>query len=385
MSNLRGRILIPVVLLACLSIILNVALSMYALGLFNFKSRLSREEFLHWKRCRRHPYIERSLRPYRAHACRGRVTRSAIRRSVREDKDYIGVSIKDNHVTYYGTEGTPWENDVRTEEGLIQDIGMLAKEVDLPDMEFICWFNDGFDGLSLPNARNECLPVFVQEKPRSSNGILATPRSVQGFSDYILKTASQDNSIPLERKISKAFFRGTTTGGIYTEDNWRNFARTKIVKASLDHPDLIDARFTRVMQTESKQLPKIMKREGYVVKKRVAHSEQWKFKLVIVPDGNSVPDRLLDFLASNVVVLKQESGNEEFWYQDLKPYEHYIPFKRDVSDLVDVVKRSLSNETLLKHVSDASTHFVLENLNSDIIKCYLVHLLYDYAQVYDDD
>ncbi|EKX37519.1 hypothetical protein GUITHDRAFT_60223, partial [Guillardia theta CCMP2712] len=105
------------------------------------------------------------------------------------------------------------------------------------------------------------------------------------------------------------------------------------------------------------------------------------YKLVVVPDGNSVPDRLLDFLASNVVVLKQESTSEEFWYRDLQPYHHFIPFKRDVSNLIDVIRSSLKNESLLRHVAQASTLYVLEHLNSDSMKCYLVHLLHAYAQV----
>ncbi|EKX37850.1 hypothetical protein GUITHDRAFT_115990 [Guillardia theta CCMP2712] len=351
----------------------------------SMKARMSKNEFLHWKRCRRHPAIDQSILLYRSAACRGRVTRSAIRRSVREERDYIGVSIRHNHVSYYGAEGTPWEKSNRVTNGLIQDIAMVAQQVDLPDVEFIGFFHDGYGGVNLPDARNVCLPVFVQEKPRSSKGILATPRSVQGFSDYILGTATKDNTIPLERKINKAFFRGTTTGGVYTLNNWKNFTRSKIVKASLDHPDLLDARFTRVVQYDSEKLVKVMENEGYLTETHVEHSEQWKYRMIVVPDGNSVPDRLLDFLASNVVVLKQESENEEFWYQDLKPYEHYIPFKRDVSDLVEVIRKTLKNETLMTHVSDSSTHYVLANLNSDCIKCYLVHLLYEYADVYVED
>ena len=102
-----------------------------------------------------------------------------------------------------------------------------------------------------------------------------------------------------------------------------------------------------------------------------------------MPNGISVPDRLLDFLASNVIVLKQESENEEFWYQDLQPYEHYIPFKRDVSDLFEVIRKTVKNETLMQHVS--STHYVLANFNSDYVECHLGHLLYEYVDVYVED
>lgn len=37
------------------------------------------------------------------------------------------------------------------------------------------------------------------------------------------------------------------------------------------------------------------------------------------------------------MVLKQDSPYYEFFYHDLKPYVHFIPFKRDLSDLIEKV------------------------------------------------
>eukprot|EP00960_Hanusia_phi_P025432 745636-Hanusia_phi.AAC.1 len=344
--------------------------------------RLSQNEFLHAKRCKPHPSIDLSLRPYRLPICRGQVTKSVVRKKVREKQDFIGVSIQDNSVTYFGAEGTRWQKNGRVTNGLIQDIAKVAEEVDLPDVEFIAFFHDGFGGLHVPDSKNACVPVFVQEKRRFSDGILATPRSVTGFRDSFMSTAALDNMVPFEQKKNKAFFRGSTTGGIYSLNSWRSLPRSRIVQASLDHPDLLDARFTSVVQADSTDVARVMEKEGFVSRERVSHSEQWKYKMVVVPDGNSVPDRLLDFLASNVVVLKQESANEEFWYRDLEPFHHYIPFKHDASNLIAVIRSSLQNESLLRYVSQTSTLYVLENLNSDAIKCYLVQLLYAYAEVY---
>jgi hypothetical protein len=36
-------------------------------------------------------------------------------------------------------------------------------------------------------------------------------------------------------------FRGSTTGGVYTLENYRQFARTKVVMLSRQYPELIDA------------------------------------------------------------------------------------------------------------------------------------------------
>jgi len=329
--------------------------------------------------------IDKSLRAYRSSACKGRVTRSHIQRSVREVRDYVGIRIYQNAISSYGTEGTPWHKDGRV-SGMRDDLEFLANQVELPNVEYIGWFHDGWGGIALPDSHNACLPIFVQEKTVNAEGIFTIPRSVQGFQREasMQRTAMRDNAIPFESKIDKAFFRGSTTGGVYDLNNWRTFARSKIVQLSLENPEYIDARFTSVTQSASEELPEIMKKEGFL-SDRVPHDEQWKYKLIIVPDGNSVPDRLLDFLASNVVVLKQASDGQELWYDQLVPYKHFIPFKRDISDLLEVVKTSLKNQSLLQYISARSTEFVLENLNPDAMQCYLVQLLHEYAEIYEDE
>ena len=55
-------------------------------------------------------------------------------------------------------------------------------------------------------------------------------------------------------------------------------------------------------------------------------------------DGTVAAYRLPYLLASDSVVLKQESLYYEYFYKDLKPYEHYIPFKRDLSDLLEKIQ-----------------------------------------------
>merc|ERR1712216_783433 len=99
----------------------------------------------------------------------------------------------------------------------------------------------------------------------------------------------------------------------------------------------------------------------------------------VVPDGNSVPDRLMSQLASNSVVLKPQTDNAEYWYSELVAWEHYIPYRNDASDLAEVIQAALKNQTLLEHISTQSTHFVLSRLNPSRIMCYWGMLLRAYA------
>jgi hypothetical protein len=49
-------------------------------------------------------------------------------------------------------------------------------------------------------------------------------------------------------RLNVAFWRGTQTGGYYTEETWRTFSRSKFVLACFDRPDLCDAGFTGYSQ-----------------------------------------------------------------------------------------------------------------------------------------
>jgi len=90
----------------------------------------------------------------------------------------------------------------------------------------------------------------------------------------------------------------------------------------------------------------------------------------------------MSLLAEDVVVLKPQSTVEEYWYSELVPFRHYIPFKRDVSDLESIIERVLRNNTLLRHIARESTLFVLKRLNSRTISCYWVQLLREYSTLF---
>ena len=60
-----------------------------------------------------------------------------------------------------------------------------------------------------------------------------------------------------------------------------------------------------------------------------------KYKYQINIDGTVAAYRFPYLLAGDSAVFKQNSNYYEHFYIDLKPYVHYIPFKQDLSDLLD--------------------------------------------------
>lgn len=62
---------------------------------------------------------------------------------------------------------------------------------------------------------------------------------------------------------------------------------------------------------------------------------QYKYQLNI--DGTVAAYRLGYLLGGSGAVLKQDSPYYEHFYHMLQPNVHYLPFKRDLSDLVEKV------------------------------------------------
>ena len=71
-------------------------------------------------------------------------------------------------------------------------------------------------------------------------------------------------------------------------------------------------------------------------------SLQWKYQINI--DGTVAAYRLPYLLAGDALVLKQESPYYEHFYRDLQPWVHYVPFKRDLSDLEEKIKWAMAND-----------------------------------------
>lgn len=65
---------------------------------------------------------------------------------------------------------------------------------------------------------------------------------------------------------------------------------------------------------------------------------QYKYQISI--DGTVAAYRFPYLLAGSGVILKQDSGYYEHFYKELEPYIHYIPFKSDLSDLIEKVRNN---------------------------------------------
>lgn len=189
-----------------------------------------------------------------------------------------------------------------------------------------------------------------------------------------------EKKYPWEEKKEKCFWRGSSSGGIFRVDNWKKFARAKIVLMSFENPDFIDARLTALVQGAEgiKEMRKLLGDP-------VSPLDSLQYKYLIDIDGNSCAySRYYWSLLSNSVIFKQVTDNIQWYYGGLKPYRHYIPVASDFENLIAQMEWAQRNDKECKRIAQRATDFILEEVNEEKIYLYLYAVLLKYADLQNE-
>ena len=203
------------------------------------------------------------------------------------------------------------------------------------------------------------------------------------------------NITPIDwnNKIATASFRGGATGcGITIDSNQRLkvaylYQKYKAddnynEKNPIDRISYLDAGITSYNNRDKKDykknidiinIPKLNIPKSNFIEK---HDLQL-YKYTIYIDGHVAAERLITELNSGSVILKVESlyGWEQWFHKYLKPNIHYIPVKKDLSDLMDKIRWcKLNDSKCIEIVNNAQTLFKKINNKKYIFK-YLQHKL----------
>jgi Glycosyl transferase family 90 len=183
------------------------------------------------------------------------------------------------------------------------------------------------------------------------------------------------NSPPWAMRRPIAFWRGNTTG-IRVGDSWRGLPRVRLcaIANQLEHRDLFEVGISSFAQV-SKREAKEIKTSGFA-KDFVPINNCAQFKYQIDIDGNSNAwSGLFQKLLSGSVVLKVESphGFRQWYYDDLLPWENFVPVKSDLSDLIDNIMWLKNNDEKAKEIGDKGKELALKlsyqkEMNKAVIK-----------------
>jgi glycosyltransferase involved in cell wall biosynthesis len=103
-----------------------------------------------------------------------------------------------------------------------------------------------------------------------------------------------------------------------------------------------------------------------------------KYSFLIDVEGYGYSGRLKYLLWSQRPVLLIDRPYKEYFFQHLKEWEHYIPVKRDLSDLVEKMKWCFSNTEKATQIAQNALEFSKKHLTREA--CYakwndLIHSL----------
>jgi hypothetical protein len=93
-----------------------------------------------------------------------------------------------------------------------------------------------------------------------------------------------------------------------------------------------------------------------------------KYSILIDIEGNGYSGRLKHLLWSHRPLLIVDRPHKEFFFEFLKEWEHYIPVKRDLSDLIEKTKWCLDNYQKALIIADNAYQFSKLYLTRDA--CY---------------
>ncbi|MDP3371414.1 MAG: glycosyl transferase family 90 [Candidatus Paracaedibacteraceae bacterium] len=266
-------------------------------------------------------------------------------------------------------------------------IKQLAAKKHLKDNDFIVILQDRTEDILLPKELAH-VPVFVFAKDLEQNTsairlLIVDSFTLKSWTNIYKDLKKCKKSLPWEKKKSKLFWRGKTTDAADIEEFRLNSPRANLTKLTKENPVRYDARLTKILSTEPLLLAKVKKQCGDVVP-FASIKDHLGFKYQITLDGLTATfPGYLWRMASGCVNIKQDSTDVQWFYELFQPNVHYVPVKRDLSNIDDIVQYAQAHDADMKTMAMRAHIVVEQELTPSKVFGYLVELLNAYAAKLD--
>ena len=199
------------------------------------------------------------------------------------------------------------------------------------------------------------------------------------------KNYRHDFSIPWEQRKPTAVFRGASTGcgtTIETNPRLRISAMSPTVE---DGAPLLDAGIMKWNLRPRKHISspylQVIDTTPFKTVAPLTPSEQAGYKYVVNVDGHVSAFRLSLELSMGSVVLMVESKYRMWFRKYLVEYEHYVPVKEDLSDLLDQIRWCRQNDEKCKQIAENARAFYNQYLTKNGVLDYMQLLLNNIKRV----
>lgn len=289
----------------------------------------------------------------------------------RDELCLVRVRVESGTMTF---QKSAWAQRHSVADKIIQPLIELHSLAPLPDLDFVFSSHD-----ELNSFRNEPpLPIFIITKSKNDTGFILFPDwfALQGFEPEKSLVLQGNALYPWESKSPLLFFRGQDSG-IWDLRRWPDFPRPKLMKLSIEHPDLINAKFTYLNHIPFRDYAN----EKGFMGDWVSMQDTVRYRYLMDIDGNCAPTpRFPLLLHSNSVILKNMTDSILWFYGTIKPYEHYIPVEENLSDLFTQLEWAKNHDEECQRISENARKLAAEVLSPEAIYLYLYQLLCEYSK-----
>ncbi|XP_041054964.1 protein O-glucosyltransferase 3 [Carcharodon carcharias] len=279
------------------------------------------------------------------------------------DRGIVHYTILDNQI-YRRTMGRYTDFKMFSDEMLLS----LTRKVRLPNVEF--YVNVGDWPLETRQMKDNPLPIISWCGSEDTADIVlptyditrSTLETLRGVTNDLLSIQGQTGPAWCN-KTEQAFWRGRDS----------REERLKLVRISRNNPELLDAGITAYFffREEEKELGKAQ---------LISFFDFFKYKYQVNVDGTVAAYRFPYLMLGDSLVLKQDSKYYEHFYRSLKPWKHYVPLKRDMSDVIERIKWVKDNDAEAQKIARSGQALARELLQPSSLYCYYYIVLQEYAK-----
>jgi len=275
-----------------------------------------------------------------------------------------------------------------TIKALLKEIG---KKYPLPDVDFIYYHWDNLPSRFLDKWKlGQTAPILISSKHKDESREIVfidnfyEAARMEGWNALIKGINRHHNRVPWEEKIEKLIWRGGDTDGRYTQEKWnpkKPFHRGTLVRmGSISHPELIDAAFVEPRCDDRKHFEWFQ--ETFHTDTFLSPVRHMEYKYQMIIDGVTCTWPGTQWrLLSGCLSFKQETDDLLWFFEPLTPWQHYIPVKRDLSDLVEKILWAKEHDDEARQIAENGREFALNNLMKEDILLYCYKILCKYAEL----
>jgi hypothetical protein len=247
------------------------------------------------------------------------------------------------------------------------------------DSTFCCDDDDSDDdGKSGSNRLG--IPVFSMSAPLSVRQCnhswpIPTYETIRQSSEYPIQLRFPYFKwrYPSAFQKRSAVWRGSATGS----RNYSENVRVGLCRVAGARPDLIDAKLTGKIPDGWPRGDDDDDEVRRLFGEKIRMYDFQRHRAIVDVDGNSWSMRFGLLMCFNSVTLKVQPSHVDYFYPSLRPWQHYIPVRSDLSDLVEMAEYAVTDENrrqVLEIINNANAwcrrQFRTRNLERDLLRTW---------------